>query len=230
MTSHAIELDLHLVFDPPMDEHGRGIVVTRRIDLPFVPFDGLQIYSRTWEECPEPLGFKLKDVVWDADRKVFLATTHNILSGFPFATIPDEVRSWLDNGWRLGSWMEHYQQEEEPAAEQPAFVGWLRDVDDEVVEHLHNRPPKKRPKVFNQFMQAMVRHMVEVGNNRPVAYAMDKTGVLITAEDNEVDAKTRAGWHRRCDEFTRMSIEDQMAWEDGVREYPALGHLLGDNT
>jgi len=67
------ELDLHLHYSPPMPESGSGIVVTRELHLPFVPHERLLIFSKAIDDCPDPMGFCIKDVVWDIDREVVLA-------------------------------------------------------------------------------------------------------------------------------------------------------------
>jgi hypothetical protein len=108
-----VELDMHLYFVPPMDEHGAGIIVTRIVDLPFPPFNGLAIHGKTMSECPDPLGFRLEDVTWDVDRSVFLARTSLISQKFPFSYIADEIAAWIGRGWRLDSYADPYQQQDD---------------------------------------------------------------------------------------------------------------------
>src|SRR3954453_23956716 len=87
-TRFVVELDVHLIYQPPMADSDTGITVTRDFELPFAPYAGLKLYSRVWDDYPEPFGFELKDVVWDFDRSVFLATGHHISVGLPMAYIP----------------------------------------------------------------------------------------------------------------------------------------------
>ena len=103
---NKVELDLHLVFQPPMDDSSDGIIITRTIELPFTPFNGLRVFSRVWEDGPEPYGLELTDVLWEMDRAVFLAKTRHTWVDLPIAFIPHEIRDWLGRGWRWGSYEE----------------------------------------------------------------------------------------------------------------------------
>ncbi len=127
-----LELDLHLYFDPPMADHGDGIAVTRTIDVPFPPWSGLLVYGRELDECPSPGGWPLKDVTWDVDRGVFLATTSLHSGGVPMAMIPDVVRAYVDRGWRLGSYMDLYEEpnEDESPEDDDAVEGGSVDEDE----------------------------------------------------------------------------------------------------
>ena len=40
-----LELDMHLKWVPPMEEHGPGIILTRTIELPFAPTSGLHLFG-----------------------------------------------------------------------------------------------------------------------------------------------------------------------------------------
>ena len=92
-----LELDLLLYFVPPMDEHGAGIAVTRALELPFMPSPDIMIWSKEIDESPEPMGFKINDLIWDIDRQVFLANTCLIDSG-PMALAPHSIQAWVDRG------------------------------------------------------------------------------------------------------------------------------------
>jgi len=40
----TLELDLSLFYEPLMDEYQPGIVVTREVELPFPPMEGLSLF------------------------------------------------------------------------------------------------------------------------------------------------------------------------------------------
>jgi hypothetical protein len=228
MNTYPIELDVRLSFDPPMSDGGAAIVVSRRIELPFVPYNGVQIYCRAWDDCPEPIGLALKDVTWDMDRQLFLAVAHHGYSDFPIATIPDEVRTWVARGWRLGSWMDWYERREAtagPADERASPDTWLIDGDEPDFERMHLLPPERRPAVFNRFWKALIRQMIESYADRPTAYAMDKSGTW-RPDDGDSNGSLRRAWTQHTEDFNRLSVDEQIAWEDRVRKYPSLEGVL----
>jgi hypothetical protein len=112
---YKLELDVALKFDPPMRDDSPGILVTRTVDLPFIPFEGLALYSGSWDGWPEPRGLKLQDVVWDVDRGTFLATSVSAVEGMPIASIPAELSDWVGRGWRFGSYNDTYNGQAKPA-------------------------------------------------------------------------------------------------------------------
>ena len=91
-----LELDLLLYFVPPMDERGQGIRLTRSLELPFPPINGLYLSGIAMDDPPTPMGCRINDLTWDLDRQVFMATTQLTNHDFPIATIPDEIGSWID--------------------------------------------------------------------------------------------------------------------------------------
>src|SRR5208283_2836283 len=105
----ALELDVSLCFVPPMDERARGIVVTRTLEMPFPPTEGLFVTGIAMNGQPMAQGFKLKNLTWDLDRQRFFATTSLTSHDFPIAEIPDMIRDWLDRGWQLGSYEDTYE-------------------------------------------------------------------------------------------------------------------------
>ncbi|MDB5295609.1 MAG: hypothetical protein JWO31_1592 [Phycisphaerales bacterium] len=225
MTIYPIELDVHLVFDPPMDEKSPGIVVTRRIELPFVPFEGLRVHCRAWDDCSEPHGLSLKEVVWDMDRGTFLAESHHIHESFPIASIPDEVRTWVARGWRPGSWKDWYEEREAadgPDGDRARPADWLIDGDHPEFERLHLLPPDQRPAVFNRFWKSLIRLMIEDYSSLSTAYAMDKAGTW----KPEGDERAAEAWHRFAREFARMGSSERSQWLDRVRGYPDVYRVL----
>jgi hypothetical protein len=105
-----LELDVSLYYDPPMDEHGQGIGLTRIFEIPFHPSSGLYLTGGGLTDPPDAIGFKIEDVTWDLDRQVFLADTSLFSKDLPIAFIPDELRAWMTRGWRLGSSSEAYEE------------------------------------------------------------------------------------------------------------------------
>jgi len=73
----TLELDLIITYTPPMSEAGGGIYLTRELQVPFAPYNGLHICGNQMDQAPGPEGFVLKDVTWDVDRQVFMA--HSLL-------------------------------------------------------------------------------------------------------------------------------------------------------
>lgn len=107
---YTLHLDLHLKFVPPMSKHGLGIVLTRAVQLPFVPASSLRIAGASLDEHGGPSGFGLEELTWDVDREVFSASTQIICHDEPLALIPDAIRSWLEMGWELGSYADTCEQ------------------------------------------------------------------------------------------------------------------------
>lgn len=232
--SFIIELDLVLHFVPPMDEHAPGVVLTRAFDIPFPPYDGLVVYSPTFEDCPTSEGMPLKDIIWDVERKVFLARTYLVHCGLPFAFIPDEIRSWVDNGWRLGSYRDGYGGdvgEDDEQAEESATAEDTNDwsqFDDDELDAWRKLPARKRPPQFNRIMRAVVRMMAETHNNLDVAYAMDKTKRYFTKKEAEdIGDNTVQQWRDATKEFLLMSLDEQVQWQEHVQaHHPRLDRML----
>jgi hypothetical protein len=225
-----VELDLSLYYDPPMEDHGGGIVVTRTLELPFPPTPDLAVWSMEMDECPEPMGFKLDDLVWDMGRQVFLAKTQISSSGLPMAMIPYEVRSWVDRGWRLGSWMDSYRQDEAAETSDRKVPSETPHWDDDDMERWMTCRPADRPENFNKVFDAMVRTMAELHNNWSAAYAMHRTKLFFDEadmKDNESAATKK--WLSAKREFIEMPIDKQIAWQERViRKYPSLSAIVSN--
>ncbi|MEX0585345.1 MAG: hypothetical protein WD176_01785, partial [Pirellulales bacterium] len=212
-----------------MEDRGEGIVVTRTIELPFPPSPGLMVYGRDLDECPEPGGWPLKNLTWDIDRKIFLATTSLSSHGMPMALIPDILQGWLARGWRLGSYMETYQEPEDDAegAADPAVP-----YEEDEMERWHSLPPTKRPKAFNRLMRALVRAMSERCNNLAVAYAMDQTKRYFEEHELKQNSSRAAEkWRQAEQAFEEMPSEQQSAWQEHVeKHYPRLDRLVTEDA
>ena len=221
-----LDLDLYVYFIPPMDDGMGGIPFTRTLELPFAPFEGLMVYGREIDDCPDPIGYQLKEVIWDLDRQVFLAHASHINHDFPIGLIPDMLRDFRNHGWRLGSYRDTYEEPDEPAP--AAGESTVESPDLGEAERLHLTTPKRRPAPFNRFMKALVRHMAENFNNLEVAFAMDRTGCYIPEEpDPKVSEASREKWKSATQEFARMPQADRFAWRDRVGKYPSLMDALG---
>jgi len=227
-----LELDLSLYFAPPMDEHGSGIVVTRGIELPFVPSPGLMVWSKSMDDCPEPAGFKLEDLTWDIDRQVFLAKTTLIHQDLPMVLIPEVLRSFIDRGWRLGSYLEKYEGEDELTTEDEADPCKSEETDGEdeweAMEQWPGMRPQARPPEYNKIFRAMIRTMVELYNNLPTAYAMDKTKRFFSeAEIKDSDLPIVQKWRDAQYEFKCMTWEKKRDWlERVVKKHPDLEKIV----
>ena len=100
---YTVHLDLVVYFVPIMNETGPGIRFTRKIELPFPAYEGLAVYSRFMEQGSEPLGYVLKNVIWNMDENFFYAET-GCSNHTEIATIPYDLGVLFQEGWELGSW------------------------------------------------------------------------------------------------------------------------------
>lgn len=222
---HTLHLDLHLKFVPPMSEHGPGIVLTRRIELPFVPWPSIRVSGASIDQCPDPLGFSLEDLTWDIDREVFLASTTLISHDEPLAIVPDTIREWIRLGWKLGSYHDTYEQSYEDDSE--SAMSSVGDGEYEQLEQLHTMPKTKRNPDFNRFFNALVRVMAESFDNLDYAYAMDKLGRWVVEEEaGQDESKLSRSWREARREYLQMSQEQQFAWMDTLAKYPSIERAL----
>jgi hypothetical protein len=226
-----LELDLSLYYVPPMDEHGRGIVVTRVLELPFVPSPGILVWSKEMDGGDEPMGIKLDDLTWDIDRQVFLAKTCLIDCG-PMVMVPHNIRDLIDRGWRFGSYLDSYPSEikdrdvdEVPVDPVPYYN---KDWDDDEMETWPTLRPTARPAEFNVVFGALIRTLAELYNNDAVAYAMDKTKIYFDEADlKENNSEVASRWRDKQEEFGRMPLEKRLAWRRRVRrKYPSLARIV----
>jgi len=226
-----LELDYQLFISPPMHEHGRGLTLTRSLEIPFVPTEQISIYGKDMEEQgSEPCGFPLKDIMWDTDRQVFLATTSLIISDCSLTAIPLSIASALDLGWRFGSFLDVYPdcgqprvRLGEPAA--PVPHPRSRDIgDDDGADELWRRRRDRRSPYVNAVFGAMIRTMAELYNNEAAAYVMDKTGKFYTEEQIKAERYGAYGrWWKMHRQFEEMSIGHQVAWRDRmIKKYHSL--------
>jgi len=221
-----LQLDFCLHYIPPMDESGPGILLTRTLELPFPPSPGIALWGKELDQCDEPLGFVLKDLIWDVDRETFLATTYLVSHDLPIATIPDDIRAWMDRGWRLGSYMDAYgtpaEEEEEQHSDQEEDDEW------EEMEQWPRKRPRARPRHFNRTLMALVRAMAECYNNLPEAYAIHKTKRFFAEDEIANSNSTAAKRYRDArQEYLTMSLDEQLNWREQVtRRCPRLDRII----
>ena len=226
-----LNLDVRLYFDPPMADHGKGITVTRELDLPFPPTEGLFLGGVVLNGVPIPLGYKIKEVTWDIDRETFFANSSSSLVDFPIALIPLEIRSWIDRGWRLGSYEDTYEKEDKRVTRfqrKPIACKWDWDDEDEA-EKWQRMRPRSRPENFNKLFKAVVREMALLGNNSAVAYAMYRTHTFFDDTELEKDETPAAKKFKDAkSEFDRMSFDEHYDWCHSIaRRCPHLAQFVG---
>lgn len=209
----TFELDMLLRFVPPMLENGQGIVVTRTIQLPFVPFEGLVVYSKQFTDHPHPeAGHKLENVTWDVERQVFLAQTSLSHMDLPMGYILQEVRDTIARGWRLGSYADAYQEEE--ATVNDREVSPMTQGEWKNVENWPSMAPTERPAHFNDIFGFLIGIMATLSNNPSAAYAMEKTKRFFTEQQLKTDASdTVRKWLEARSEYEAMPWEKQYAWQ-----------------
>lgn len=153
---------------------------------------------------------------------------------FPIATIPDELRMWIDRGWQLGSYHENYVQEDDDDEEEllesetlepDDFTASEDEWDD--LDKLPAAAPRRRPREFNRLMKALVREMANLFNNRAVAYAMDKTGRYFTEDQlKETETATTRKWRDALATWRNMSMREQITWHQTVTRRRPLSSLI----
>jgi hypothetical protein len=241
---YQLDLDMHLVFDPLMGDEGPGIVVSRRVEVPFAPHNGMRLYSSSWDVCwvDGPHGFELRDVVFDIDRQVFLAMARAEHSGYALAQIDCEVQWWLERGWKLGSHRDDYRRraEKEYEAEMAAESNGAsapNPYDGVDIEMVQTLPPEQRPPQFNRLFKALIRHLAndywdDYGRaNAATAYAMDATNRYpAPAGLHKPEQEALRAWDEKRAEFEQISVEQREKWLRRVNRYPALSSLLKESS
>lgn len=223
---YILHLDLQICCSPPMDKHGPFITCTRQVELPFPPYEGLIIYSAEIDDCSKPEGFALKRVVWDMDRKIFLATT-SVDPGAPIGAIIGEIQEWIDRGWTLGSFIDSYP-DQIPSPKAKPKRRRAREIPWEELEEMQENQKPRRPESFMTEFRAWIRFLAERSSEAD-AYAMDKSGVafpqLVLDRDGKPDPASRA-WNVLIQEYHNLSEKQQVAWLRKVRRYPKWTALL----
>lgn len=230
MEVFKLNLDMALYFLDPMIEQGKGIRVTQEIELPFPPQRDIFINGVALNGDAISMGFMIEELTWDIDRKVFFGLTRLTSVGVPIAIIPFDIRSWMDRGWRFGSYEDTYGKPDgrsNRATAKPIMIDW-DPCEEDVVARWPQMSSRKRPAVFNVFVRALAREMVKLGNNTEVAYAMAKTGMYFTeAELKENEGASARRYKQALDDFARLDFSERGNWERSViRRYPQLEQFL----
>lgn len=226
--SYQLELDLRVHYTPLMDEAGPGISLTRTIQLPFVPTSRVALTGASLERAV-PLGYRLKNIIWDVDRQVFLAHTEMGTHGDPIALIPDDLQSMLGEGWLIGSWRQYYDPDWKSSIginSKFSTLTWMRYQDGEL-EAWETTASNKRPRKFNEMLRAIVRMLVGLHNNLHVAYAIYKTKIFVALNDDETPQTPEAKKFRAAmDKYLNLDDEKQFKWMARVRrECPTLADV-----
>ena len=155
----------------------------------------------------QPLGYRLRDTIWDVDRARFIATTTSDHGGGPLAYIPDDIDRYFSEGWSIGSWQKHCDNSwKSPIGDRfdrKKFDFELLDEDD--LYELETTPASKRPEPFNRLMSALVRLLFNLYNNEALAYAMYKTKTYFQEEKNQ-SPKFKDAVQR----YEQMTSEEQL--------------------
>ena len=226
----SVEIDLVLRYVPPMVDRGQGIRLTRTVELPFPPNDHIALFSASWEgweTFDQPLGFPLKEIIWELDRNCFLADTHMSVTGLPIAVIPREIRSLLRQGWRFGSYNDVYgpkRRGRRRLARVPIIR--CRHWDDDQAAQWETKRDASRPKAFNTILKAVTATMAQLGNNCRVAYAMSKTSTFVDLPDDPLHRELDAGEKRffaATQQYDALTSVQRWNWSQSVqRRYPRL--------
>ena len=224
---YLLDVDFVLRYVPPMDDNGPGIRLNRTFELPFPPSSNVSVFSKEWEGVEEPIGYRLKEVTWDLDRKRFLAETELSTSGVPIAMIPYEISNLLDYGWAYGGYAERYKSERRRGRKRdklpPMHIG---DWDYDEAETWETATGTSRPTEFKTILHAIVSTMAELHNNCSVAYAMLKTGVYVDVPESAIRRELspiQAKFAAATDEYNSMTSDRQWDWCENVqRRYPRL--------
>lgn len=221
---YRLELDLIVRFVPPMDKYGRGIHLTRTVELPFLPSEHIALHSRAWEYIDDPLGYRLKEIVWDADQNLFLAHTELSDTGTPVAFIPHEIRNLLEHGWAYGSFRDSYSADGRRNRKRKKLTPIpIEDWDWDEAETWQSERGRKRPAEFDTVWKSIIHTMAELYNNMSVAYAMQKTGTYQEIPQFTAPNPAERNFKDKVGEFEIMPLDDQMKWRDGVlRRFPRL--------
>ncbi len=87
--------------------------------------------------------------------------------------------------------------------------------------------PGGRERAFKDAYKAMVWFMIEVNDNRTIAYAIDKTDRIVTEANMALLSEDDlAEWGEACEEFESMSEDEQQRWvEQVLASYPMIEGL-----
>lgn len=226
-----LDIDLVVHFVPQMNTEGRGIRLRRSMQIPFPPSAEVSVFSKSWDEIDEPLGFRLKDITWDLDRSRFLAITEQSICGTPIVMIPHEIRWIMRRGWKYGSFVDDYKVETTRGRKRRAISKIkIGKWDEDEAEAWEQSKSSGRPPEFKIVWKSIIATLAQLQNNSATAFAMNKTGIFFDAPA-EPDLKTCSEAQRRYlaaqDEYLAMTSDQQWQWRDAIlRRYPRLPDVV----
>lgn len=226
-----LELDLHFSLVGTLPYHVAGVCLTRSLQLPFPPHEGLILFGKDLAAISKPVGFGLRDVVWDIDRGAFLATAGTD-EDLRIGMIANTIRGWIDRGWSLGSYADSYPTmvpRQEGTKRRKRHPVDRVDWDD--LERMQVTPAADNPKWYVEEYRALVRVIAD-GGSPSTAYAMDRTGVLsghtLATESRHQHDPRDVEWNSTFNKFASLSAGAQRKWRAKVKRYPTLRTLLGE--
>lgn len=228
---YTVHLDLHSHFQPIMSDHGRGVVLTRQLELPFVPVIGLPLFSRAMDECQEPQGFPISSVIWDLDRQVFLADTGICHADTPPLEIVYWLKEFLGRGWSFGSYRDAYAEkgaavsESSELGDAELLESELPDEGDDVL----TKGWRKRSPSQNRVLRALIRHAATTFDNEAAAYALDRTGRYFDEyqiENKSLHDKNVRAFLDAKEAYSEMTFAEKDQWRERTRRYASLEILV----
>jgi hypothetical protein len=144
---------------------------------------------------------------------------------------PVDIITWLEQGWRLGSFEEVYEDEsDKPKRERTPKTVEMHSYDDlgDEAEHWPTMDPRSRPPAFNQFLRALVREVARLCNNWPIAYAIDQAKVFFTEKQLQGnEARSASKFRDAVRRFEGMPFDQQYDWcEKVISKNPRLENIL----
>jgi hypothetical protein len=236
-----LQLDLKMYFIPPMEENRNAIRLTRKLQLPFAPYNELAVYNPAMDTYPMQEGMTLKNVVWDMQRSRFTAETTFEQHDLPLVHIAAELASWVKIGWRMGSYLDDLAEDmpddfddanndaepEETSEVESPEIECAIDPDDLIP----TLPPRKRDKSFNKLFRALIRVVAEEQPGTPTTYAMWKSGRLFSEKQlKDNDTMPAKQFQQAMEEFRRMDFSKQFDWSMKVcRFLPRIDRVVAES-
>jgi len=221
---YKVQLEIELYFVPPMDEHDPGVSLVKTIELPFQPVPEMGLVGDSLEGNPFPPGLVIKELSWDVDRRLFLAKLADYhFGGDSLSGQAYTLREWIEHGWTLGHLQDPYEQEHED--EEPPDVTPAQLLKSLPLEEPPPRitSPSDRAEGFRACLRGMVRLMAEIENNMAVAYAMDKTGCVLTKSNRDkVSPLIQQRWDDAVKDFENVTYKRRAVWIRRTKKYMPL--------
>lgn len=206
---YTVYVDLEIRFTPPMNEDTPGLIMTKQIELPFVPVAGMNLIGKTIDPDPFPPGREIKGVTWDDDRRVFLIDLESTMVNFPLNRLPDQITYLEESGWRIGSWQDHFDQTTDATDQQAAVEAAGRKA-----------LTRKETRLF----RGLVRLTAGANRSPAHAYATERSCEIIQDDDVDPNRQEVADTFKAAvREYDTMTNQQKQAWLRRVSKYPKLG-------